>query len=87
MIQGPSGLVSCDPLLEALHDTRNAPRRCRIVRDDPFMHGFGRALKVGDVVLVKGTVEIPGGRFGVAVESECAFYDYSHFELLPEESV
>ena len=84
MIHGPSGITSIDPLLEALHDTRRVPARCRVVRDRPYMYGFGRELHAGDEVVVNGTVEMPGGRFGVSVKSECAFYEYSHFEIIEE---
>ena len=70
---------SDDPKLALFHESRNAPMLVVCTKDNPTMHGFGRTLKAGDVVEIKGTC-CHGGRFDVSVPKECAFYDYSHFE-------
>lgn len=46
--------------------------RAECIKDDPPMHGFGRALKVGDVVDVYGVCW--NEHYQIAVRAECAFY-------------
>ena len=55
--------------------------KARCVKDDPPMHGFGRPLKAGDVVPVKG-VCWNGSYYQLSVPSECAFYKMEdYFEV------
>lgn len=55
--------------------------KARCVKDNPPMHGFGRQLKVGDVVTVNG-VCWSGLRYQLAVPAETAFYDMEgYFEV------
>lgn len=76
---------SSDPKLIAMHDTRNSPKKALVIRDDPFMIGFGKDLKKGDIVIIRGTVYQSGfAGFCVAVPSETAFYDYKSFEIIEE---
>ena len=56
--------------------------RALCVRDDPPMHGFGRALKKGDIVVVRCVCWRSG--YELSVPAECAFYRMEgYFE--PEE--
>ncbi len=74
------GLYSSDdPKLEIFSDTRDNPKFVRCIKSNPPMHGFGRALMEGDIVLIHGTVHNHLG-FCVSVPSECAFYSYDCFE-------
>lgn len=57
----------------------NAQARC--IKDNPPMHGFGRQLKVGDVVNVKGICW--RNKYELSVPEECAFYELEgYFEVL-----
>ena len=47
--------------------------RARCIKDDPPMYGFGRALKVGDVVDVH-SVCWSGSFYQISVAAECSFY-------------
>ena len=71
-------MSSTDPKLEFFHKTKGNPRHVICVKDNPKMYGFGRILKIGDMVEIDGTVW--NGFFAISVPSECAFYDYTHFE-------
>lgn len=81
MIYAPNGAQSSDPLAERFHAARETPVVCRVRRDAPFMHGFGRELKAGEEVLVEGMVGIPHAcGFGVRIKGELGFYDWTAFE-------
>lgn len=55
--------------------------RAKCTKDNPPMHGFGRALKAGDVVDVHGVTW--RGKYEISVRAECAFYELEgYFEVL-----
>lgn len=54
----------------------DAEARC--IKDNPPMTGFGRQLKVGDIVKVNG-VTWAGTKYQLAVKEECAFYDLEEY--------
>ena len=59
--------------------------KVRCIKDNPPMRGFGRALKVGDVVELKALSGLTycEGRYEVPVSSECAFYALEgYFEVI-----
>jgi hypothetical protein len=76
---GDGRQYSDDKKLEWFHETRNHPAKVKCIRDNPPMKGFGRQLKIGDIVEIHGTI-CDGFGFQVTVPSECAFYDYTAFE-------
>ena len=78
-INSRTGESSNDVLLERYHETRNNPKKVVCIEDNPPMVGFGKTLKVGDVIVIKGTIHNELG-FCVSVPSECAFYEYSYFK-------
>ena len=52
----------------------------KCIKDNPPMKGFGRALKVGDVVPVHSVCY--DSKYTIGVEAECAFYDLEgYFEV------
>lgn len=54
--------------------------RAKCVKDDPPMHGFGRQLKIGDIVAVDSVCW--RGKYEIAVKAECAFYELEgYFEV------
>mgnify|MGYP001610963208 CR=1 FL=1 len=56
----------------------NAFARC--IKDNPPMRGFGRQLKIGDVVKVSSVCY--ANRFEISVDAECAFYELEgYFEV------
>lgn len=59
--------------------------QAKCIKDNPPMYGFGRNLKVGDVVAVQSVCW--RGKYEIAVAAECAFYELEgYFEvLLPAE--
>ncbi len=72
-------LAKDDPILEIFHNSRETPISAVVVKDNPPMHGFGKELKIGDIVIVKGTVS-RGDKFQVSIPAQCAFYDYEYFK-------
>jgi hypothetical protein len=55
--------------------------RAKCIKDMPPMHGFGRTLKMGDVVDVQSVCW--RGKYEIAVAEECAFYELEgYFEVL-----
>jgi hypothetical protein len=55
--------------------------RAEVIKDDPPMFGFGRALKVGDIVDVKSVCW--RGKYELSVAAECAFYELEgYFKVL-----
>jgi hypothetical protein len=85
IISNDGRFESDDPKLITFHGTRDSPRKVICVKDNPFMKGFGKTLKAGDVVEINGTIHEYFG-FAVSVPAECAFYDYTHFELFEKEN-
>lgn len=52
------------------------------IKDNPPMRGFGKQLKVGDVVDVRSVCW--DGQYTIAVQKECATYHLDgYFEVLP----
>ena len=49
------------------------------VKDSPRMKGFGRQLKKGDEVVVKGVCWDPLGFYELSIPDECAFYEMEGF--------
>ena len=78
IVSGDGLYSSDDRKLELFHLTRGNPKKVVCIKDDPAMEGFGRKIKKGDIVEINGTTHQYFG-FAVAVSSECAFYDYTHF--------
>ena len=76
-------IQSDDRKLELFHNTRGNPRAVRCIKDNPQMTGFGRQLKIGDIVIINGTVA-NSISFEVSVPAECAFYEYEAFEPTDE---
>ena len=59
--------------------------QARCIKDDPPMKGFGRALKIGDVVDVQSVCY--EYKYQISVEAECAFYDLEgYFEVVPPDT-
>jgi len=55
--------------------------RAEVIKDDPPMCGFGRSLKVGDVVDVTSVTW--RGKYELGVREECAFYELEgYFKVL-----
>ena len=80
MIHSQKGHKSGDPKLIAFHNTRNNAKTIICIKDNPPMHGFGKSLKKGDKIEIKGTVHNHLG-FCVCVPSECAMYAYNYFDF------
>lgn len=58
--------------------------KARCIKDEPPMTGFGRSLRIGDVVNVSGVCW--NGRYELAVREECAFYAAEgYFDVLVPE--
>lgn len=75
------GTWSSDCPILASFASDGGSKQIRCIKDKPHMRGFGRHLKVGDIIDIKGTT-CTNGMFEVSAPDECAFYDYSHFELV-----
>ena len=83
IISNDGWYTSDDQKLITFHNTRDNPIKVRCIKDNPRMHGFGRKLKCGDIVEINGTIHNHLG-FCVCVPSECAFYEYTAFEIIEE---
>ena len=59
---------------QALYEP-NARARC--IKDAPPMYGFGRQLKIGDVVNVHSVCW--RGKYEISVVEECAFYELENY--------
>jgi len=82
MIYDKSGInYSDDPKLIEFHNSRNNPMLVKCIKDNPPMYGFGKKLKIGDIVEINGTVHNSIG-FCVGVPEENAFYQYDYFEAV-----
>ena len=58
-----------------------AGARAKCIKDDPPMYGFGRSLKIGEVVDVKSVCW--RGKYEISVAAECAFYELEgYFEVM-----
>lgn len=58
-----------------------AGARAKCIKDDPPMYGFGRSLKIGDIVNVQGVCW--RGKYEISVAAECAFYELEgYFEVM-----
>ena len=82
-IKSRDGSISTDPKLVKFHNTRDNPTKVICMKDNPPMIGFGKRLKKGDIVEIKGTTHNELW-FCVSVPEECAFYSYRCFEELKE---
>ena len=88
----PSGMVfrpDDDPRLDTLPEPNilgwqalyQPGARAKCIKDMPPMCGFGRPLRIGDVVNVQAVCW--RGKFEIAVTAECAFYELEgYFEVL-----
>jgi len=72
---------SNDPKLIAFHNSRDSPIQVRCIKDNSRSYGFGKQLKIGDIITINGTIHNYLG-FYVCVPSECAFYEYNAFEIV-----
>jgi hypothetical protein len=69
---------SDDPILLQFHNSEPDGMEAICIKDNPPMTGFGRHLKIGEKVRIKGVVS-NSTTFEVCVPSECAFYQYDYF--------
>jgi hypothetical protein len=81
IISNDCSFRSDSELLQKFHESRDNPIEIKCIKDNPPMYGFGRKLKVNDIIIIDGTVHNQLG-FCVSAPSECAFYKYEYFELI-----